>query len=288
MRDTFNRLVGCRLLILFAALVVVAGCASQPETAPESGGPETAQASPEFEDMAAFEEPGDPLEIPNRFIFAFNLALDVFIFKPAAATYRFLLPEEVRDSVRNFLRNLRTPVVLANDLLQGEWERAETTATRFALNTTVGVLGLFDIASGWGYAYHDEDFGQTLGVYGVGEVVYIVLPILGPSSARDGVGIVVDTFFDPLTYVADAYDFETELLARSALTGVDRRSRNIESLESLQRDAIDFYARVRSLYRQTRDNEIRNGEVLGPTPIPGISEFDFGTTLDDEQIGIQD
>jgi phospholipid-binding lipoprotein MlaA len=264
-----------RILICLAALVLVAGCASQPDTAP--GGPSSEESELFEEDI----DDNDPLETINRFTFAFNLTLDVFIFKPAAATYRFLLPQVVRDSVRNVLRNVRTPVVLANDLFQGEMERAEHTAMRFLINSTIGVLGLFDVAEDMGYPYHDEDFGQTMAVHGAGEGAYLVLPLFGPSSIRDGIGLGVDTLLDPLTYILPIYDAEEVGIARTAVNGIDTRSRFIDTLDDLQRDAIDFYARIRSLYRQTRQNDIRNGEPQ-EIPTPGLYSFDFN--IDDEKL----
>ncbi len=260
---------------VLAVVLVLAACANRNADAPVAGTPSATA------DIYEIDDDNDPLEIVNRFIFAFDMTLDVFIFKPAAATYRFLLPVEVRDSVRNVIRNLRTPVVLANDLFQGEMERAETTTMRFLINTTVGVLGIFDVADGWGYPHHDEDFGQTLAVHGAGEGFYLVLPIFGPSSLRDGFGLVVDILLDPLTYVGQAYDVDDELLARPAVGGIDTRSRNIETLEDLQKDSIDFYARIRSLYRQSRANDIRNGAGAGDQ-VPGLysSEIDFGDDAD--------
>ncbi len=262
-----------RYLFCFAVLTLVAGCAStkQDQVEDTATSQETGQETDDWaaseSDDAYFgdyeEDENDPLEIPNRFIFAFNEALDVLILKPAAATYRFIVPEPVRDSVQNFMRNLRTPVILVNDLLQGKPDRAGNTTMRFLINSTVGVLGLIDVADGWGYPYHGEDFGQTLGTYGVGEGFYLVLPLLGPSSLRDGTGLLVDTFFDPLTYVGYFYGDEdgvTEaLIAKRALEGIDFRSRNIETVEDIQRDALDVYARFRSLYRQFRENQIRDG-----------------------------
>ncbi len=265
-----------RAAMALAVLVVVAGCASQPK--PDTG----ATSSIDSQQMAEVDDENDPIELFNRFSFAFNLALDTFIFKPAAATYRALLPGEVRDSVQNFFRNLEAPVILANDVFQGEMERAETTLVRFVINTTIGVLGLFDMAADMGYPYHDEDFGQTMAVHGVSEGAYLVIPVFGPSSFRDGFGILVDIFLDPLTYVSQAYDAEDALLARTVISGIDTRSRHIEDLENLQRDAIDFYARIRSLYRQKRQSDINNGEVDGVTPIPGLYSFEFD---DDEQVG---
>ncbi len=130
-----------RLIVVLAALTLVAGCASKPKSANDHW---SATDNQEIEEI---DDENDPIELFNRFTFSFNLALDTFIFRPGAATYRFLLPVEVRDSVRNTLRNLSTPVVLANDLLQGELERAETTLVRFLVNSTVGLLGLFDVAA---------------------------------------------------------------------------------------------------------------------------------------------
>lgn len=213
------------------------------------------------------EEDTDPLEIPNRLIFAFNQAADFAIIRPVAYVYREIVPLAVRDAIRNFLRNLRTPVILANDLLQGEMDRAAATTQRFFINSTAGVLGFFDVAADMGLPWHDEDFGQTLGVYGIGEGVYLVLPLLGPSSARDAAGRVVDHFLDPLTYIADDQGKEEWMLYRTALAGVDFRARNIDTLDEIERDSIDFYARIRSLYRQRRKAKIDNAadeSSLGP------------------------
>ncbi len=212
------------------------------------------------------DDDGDPLEIFNRFMFAINDTVDIFILKPVAVTYEFWVPQGVRNSVRNFLRNLRTPVILANDLFQGEMHRAEATVARFFINTTVGLAGLFDIAGDSGWDYHSEDFGQTMAVHGAGEGFYLVLPLIGPSSARDGAGLVVDHFLDPLTYLAP---METGL-GRAGLTAVDYRSRNLELIEDLKRDSIDYYARIRSLYRQVRAHEISNGDA-DDAPGPAVS-----------------
>lgn len=194
--------------------------------------------------------------------FAFNEALDFAVIRPIAVTYRFIVPTGVRNTVRNFLRNLRTPVTLANDLLQGDLDRAEVTFTRFFINSTIGMLGLFDIAADSGFPYHDEDFGQTMGTYGAGEGFYLVLPILGPSNLRDAGGRIVDIFLDPLTYVAP----REVGVGRAVAAGVDFRSRNIEELDSLKADSLDFYARIRSLYRQNRESEINNGTLPGEQP----------------------
>ena len=225
------------------------------------------------------DEVSDPLEIPNRFIFAINQTLDVAVIRPVAVLYRELVPGPARDSVQNFMRNLRAPVVLANDLLQGDADRAKVTVRRFVINSTAGLLGLFEVAEGMGYPWHDEDFGQTLGVYGVGEGIYLVLPLFGPSNARDATGLVVDHFMDPFTYIADEAGKEEWLLASAALRGIDLRSRNIETLDEIERDAIDYYARLRSLYTQHRRNLIENGDLdsgLEPTArrfMPGAEQL---------------
>ncbi len=258
-----------RLIVILAALTLVAGCASQPKPASDGW-----SGSDDLE-YGEFDTENDPLELLNRFTFAFNLMLDTMVFQPVAATYRFLLPAEVRNSVRNTVRNLRSPLIFVNDVLQGELERAETTLVRFLVNSTIGVLGLFDVAADMGYPYHNEDFGQTLGAHGMGEGFYLVLPILGPSSPRDGIGMLVDYYLDPISYAADAADVEDFLLARTIADGIDTRARNIEVIEDLQRDSIDFYARVRSLYRQSRANDIRNGLAPEESPTPGLYRFDI-------------
>ncbi len=250
-----------KLLAALFAVVLLAGCASDPDIRSE----QLAQADQGFSDI---DVDIDPLEGLNRFFFAINDMLDTVAFRPLAATYRVLLPQFFRDAVQSFLRNLDTPVTLGNDLLQGSFDRAGTTLMRFAINTTVGVAGLWDAADNFGYPYHKEDFGQTLGVWGVGPYPYLVLPVFGPSTARDGIGLAADTFMDPLFYL-----LPTELsLARTAVQGIDFRSRNIETIEELRRDSIDFYARIRSVYLQRRVDEINNGETPDDeSPAPGLS-----------------
>lgn len=246
---------------------------AQATVAPAPGEPEDEDLEDEgFSDLfpddggTDFEPDFDPIEPVNRFVFAINETLDIFILRPAAETYRFLLPEVVRDSVRNFLRNLKTPVLFLNHLWQGKEEQASDILVRFGINTTLGLGGLIDVAAMWGYEYRSEDFGQTLGVYGVEPGPYLVLPLFGPSSLRDAFGRGVDSAIDPLSYVLQYADVERDteiLLGRAALEGLDTRSRNIENLDELKRDSVDFYARVRSLYLQFRDAEIRDGETPG-------------------------
>jgi phospholipid-binding lipoprotein MlaA len=213
----------------------------------------------------AQEQQDDPLEPLNRGIFQFNQVLDGLLLEPAARMYRMATPQFFRTGVRNFLANLSTPVVLANDLLQGDFQRAELTLGRFMMNTILGLGGLIDVGDKLGMPErHYEDFGQTLAVYGVGSGPYLMLPLLGPSNGRDAVGRVVDLAFDPLTVMGVAgvgiVSEPTELgLARTGGQAVSSREANIEQVEELQRSSIDLYAAVRTFYYQYRENQIRNG-----------------------------
>ncbi|BBK33611.1 phospholipid-binding lipoprotein MlaA [Stella humosa] len=211
---------------------------------------------------AAAQDAGDedPLEGINRAVYDFNRVLDGLLLKPAAMIYRGVLPEEVRDGVRNVLDNLQGPVILVNDLLQGETKRAQITAERFAINSTVGVLGIFDVAKGYGRYKHSEDFGQTMGTWGVGDGPYLMLPLLGPSNPRDLTGLVVDSFvIDPWGHIARANDADWFTYTRLGLNFVDTRARNIEALDDIERNQIDPYSFIRTTWRQRRANEILNG-----------------------------
>lgn len=245
---------------LLAALTVLAGLLSGCAATPGQGA------------AASEDEIQDPLEGVNRFIFSVNLAGDTLVLRPAAELYRFAVPKVGRDMVRNFLDNLESPVILANDLLQGELERAATTSGRFVINTTIGFGGVADVATDMGMPRHEEDFGQTLGSYGVGPGPYLMLPIFGPSTARDAVGRVADHFLDPINYYARNTDRDYLTLVRSGMSAVDSRERAIETLDDIERNSLDFYAAIRSLYLQRRAAEIRNGEA------PAFPEIDTQDT----------
>jgi phospholipid-binding lipoprotein MlaA len=207
----------------------------------------------------------DPLEGMNRYFFNVNMLLDDVALRPAAQAYREVVPEFGQRGIRNFLDNLESPVILANDLLQGEVSRAGTTTVRFLVNTTAGIGGLFDVASLWGYERHEEDFGQTLGRYGADHGFYLVLPIFGPSSGRDLVGRVGDYFLDPLNYYARNTDRRWIPIVRAGVNAVDFRARNLDTLDDIERTSTDFYATIRSIYRQRREAEVANG---GPSKFP--------------------
>jgi phospholipid-binding lipoprotein MlaA len=229
----------------------------------------------------AYDDVNDPLEGMNRVIFSFNQFFDGLLFKPLALMYRDLLPPEIQDGIGGILETLRTPVVLANDLLQGDMDRAGETLGRFAVNATVGIGGIFDVATDMGLEGHGEDFGQTLAVWGSGEGMYLVLPLFGPSNPRDAIGMGVDTLMDPLRYYAST----EELLARTLVRGVDERAGVVDTLDEIARTSIDFYATMRSLYRQHRDDLIRNGSPAPVIPIPSISFDDF-TSPQEEQAAL--
>ncbi len=222
----------------------------------------------------AQENQEDPLEPFNRAMFTFNDVLDGLFLRPAAIMYRNVFPGFVRDGVSNFLDNVRTPVVLANDLLQGEWKRAEHTLGRFMFNTIMGLGGLIDVGGYLGMPErHDEDFGQTLAVYGVDSGPYLVLPIVGPSSPRHAFGLLVDAFaFDPFSiFFSDVVPLEARLAERGARY-VTFREANLENIDELKRTSLDYYAAVRTVWWQLREAEIRNG---APPPLEDIYDEDI-------------
>ena len=210
----------------------------------------------------------DPLESVNREVFAFNHSLDNRAALPAATYYKSAVPDGAREGVHNFLSNLSLPVTFANDVLQGETTRAGNTVCRFGVNTTVGILGVMDPASGMGYPEHDADFGQTLAVYGVPGGPYMVLPLLGSTQPRELAGkLLVDHYFNPLGYVT--YDGKLYVsLTENILKLVDQRSRKIGALRDVERTSIDYYASVRSIYLQKHSIDSDNGDVAPDPPKP--------------------
>lgn len=200
----------------------------------------------------------DPYEQTNRHIFNLNMRLDRVALRPAAERYVKYVPESVRDGLHNALDNLDGPAIFANDLLQARSKDAGRTLERFLLNSTFGVGGLFDVGTRVGLPGHRSDFGQTLASWGVDGGCYLMAPMLGPMSPRDAAGQVVDLAMTPTLYVSLRGHFYW-IAGHKYLSIVDARARNLDALDTIERDSMDFYAATRSLYQQHRENEIRNG-----------------------------
>jgi phospholipid-binding lipoprotein MlaA len=207
----------------------------------------------------------------SRAMFKFNHALDGAIFEPVAKGYR-TLPPGFRKGTSNVVGNLRSLLTLTNNVLQGDFRKAGDTAGRFAINTTVGILGIFDPATALGFEDHGkEDFGQTMGAWGTNSGCYFVLPILGPTTTRDAVGLVGNMFLDPVYQITH----NSEVINRSysehnywyyrSTGAVDFRAKNIESFDSIEKNSIDLYASLKSLYLQNRDKKIKNSKSVVET-----------------------
>jgi phospholipid-binding lipoprotein MlaA len=246
------------------AVLILSGCATQPDASQSA-------AAAEQEDF------NDPIEDINREIFDFNQVVDRNVLVPVAKAYRTVLPDPVRDSLRDFLRNLREPLIFANDALQGEFERAGQTFARFTLNSTLGVGGFVDVAGRWGeLPYHEDDLGLTFGVWGIPEGPYLVVPVLGPSTPRDLGGQVAEGFGDPFNYLVtgNPYTLYWIPFVRGGVAGIDQRSRYIETLADIERTSLDYYATIRSLYRQRRAALIRHEKEQNLPPPASFSRND--------------
>ena len=203
----------------------------------------------------------DPFESYNRAMFTFNDAVDKAVFKPVAQVYQTVLPDPVITSVTHFFSNLNDVVVLANDLLQFKFHQAAMDSSRIVCNTTFGVLGLFDVASHMELPKHREDFGQTLGVWGFSEGYFIVLPFLGPSTTRDTVGLVGDSFTNPVTWATDSETVEWSL---RGLDFINRRARLLRVERAIAEAQIDPYSFQRSAYLQHRRSLVNDGSPSKP------------------------
>lgn len=250
------------------------GCASRPAAPPETG---------------AADPDNDPAEPVNRAIFKANLAADHAVVRPVAHAYVDHVPQAVRQGVHNVVQNLKEPATAVNDLLQGQVTKAWQSVGRLAVNTTVGAAGWVDVAKKWGLPAHRADFGETLAVWGVKEGPFVELPLLGPSNARDAVGTVVDLAMNPLAYVGGppaAY----ASIASGGADAVDVRAQHLKDLDDLERNSLDFYAELRSVYRQHRAAEIAAATApggaaaaqaqqpaprLGPQPVEGRIDLTY-------------
>lgn len=204
-----------------------------------------------------FEPVSDPIEPINRGMFFVNSAVDKFVFEPVARGYRKFVPKVPRAGVRNVLRNLREPLNFVNSVLQLDAEQSFTTFWRFVINSTWGLGGIFDFATVAGLEYRQEDFGQTLGRYGVGSGPYLVLPLFGSSNLRDFAGQGVDAFTDPFNITVDS---ALGIGGRNAVSAIDARESVLDITDRIEKTSFDPYATYRSLYEQRRDVAIANGE----------------------------
>ena len=202
----------------------------------------------------------DPIEGFNRGVFKFNDVVDTAVLKPVAEGYRAGVPQPARTGVRNALRNLKTPAIVANEILQGDVQGAGDGMTRFFANTFFGLAGIFDVAGSEGLKYQEEDFGQTLGVWGAGTGPYVVLPFFGPSSARDTAGLAVDWYADPVRLVLDNGDHYVASYTRTGLTVVDKREQLLDVMDDLKKNSIDYYAAMKSTYVQRREALIADSD----------------------------
>ena len=208
----------------------------------------------------------DCFEKINRATFAFNMALDKVVFRPVATGYR-KLPSPVRVGTSNFIDNISNLLTIPNNILQGDLRAAGNNSIRLIVNTTIGIIGIFDPAGALGFErLEKEDFGQTFGAMGIGEGCYLVLPVIGPSTVRDAVGSLIsltggDAWYNVTVKNDTQYFKESDYYFSKLTEGVDFRAKNLESFDSLEKTSIDFYATVRSLYLQDRERKIKNLKV---------------------------
>ena len=238
-----------RLLVTLSSLIVslflLNGCATRPN-------------DNDAENLTEFQENNDPFEPTNRKIFAFNDFFDTYLLYPSAVRYRDNIPEFVRNRISDFLANLKAPVVVTNDILEGNVSTASETTARFLLNTSFGVFGIMDVAEPMGIPKHEADLGETFAVWGSPDGPYLVLPFFGPSNMRDMVGIAVSSFADPLDQYLQINKLNYISYGRFALGGVSMRANYIDAIDDIKRTSLDYYSAMRSLYRQRRTAQIQN------------------------------
>ena len=250
------------LVPLLIAILSLGACANRaPATVSTAGEP-----------SLEIDRVNDPWEPTNRKFFEFGLMIDRNLAQPVARGYRRSLKPDTRTAIRNVVRNIREPVTFGNDLLQGRIGKASVSLGRLVINSTLGIGGLYDPAQEFGLPRHQEDFGQTLAVWGVGEGPYLFVPVLGPYPPRDLTGLVVDTIMNPLFWVNATWAQGVQS-GRFVLDNIDARERTLETVQQLEETSLDYYAAVRNLYRQTRNFAIRDGEPEFED-LPDFDEFE--------------
>ncbi len=205
----------------------------------------------------AYDDDSDPIEPVNRGIAKFNNAVDTVVYKPVSRTYRYVVPQWGRNRVSNVLYNLSEPLTVVNSTLQADPQNTFTSLWRFILNSTVGVLGIFDVAESFGLKPRQEDFGQTFAVWGWNSSSYVVIPFLGPSTLRDALGLGVELVADPVNIAST----ENEQIARYVADAIDRRTQLLPVSDEVERTSLDKYASYRSLYLQERKTNINNNKL---------------------------
>jgi len=206
--------------------------------------------------LADYQQKNDPLEPTNRVLYAINDGLDTAILRPAAMAYH-ALPQPVRNGVHNVLTNLHAPVQLGNDMLEGKPRRAGDTLMRFLINTTVGLVGVMDVAADWGYPDHIADFGLTLALWGIPEGPYLFVPLIGPSNLRDFGGYGIDIAGDPLIWIGQGTTVQVLRWSRVGIRGIDTRERFDKTIADIKRTSLDPYATFRSAYGQSRAAQVQ-------------------------------
>lgn len=223
---------------------------------------------------AEFDKVNDPLEPMNRTVMDVNDFMDRLLLRPLAELYRATVPPPVRDRIANILGNMKEPVILANNLLQGEFGKAGTSVSRFGINTVLGVGGMFEVANEWNLYQQTGDFGQTLNSWGIKEGPYLVLPLFGPSNFRDAIGLGVDMALSPWGYLAQSGGTSRDVFTVSStvMDGLTKREQNIEGLDALRSGSLDFYAQMRSVYRQYRAKQLG---VTNADAMPKFEDYDM-------------
>jgi len=231
-------------------------------------------SSDDFETTIFEDEIYDPLESINRAVFSFNNVADRIVLEPVAKGYK-KLPSPVQSGIGNFINILKLPLVAVNQLLQGQGKYAAESTGRFFVNSTIGIFGIVDVADNIGLEQKEEDFGQTLATFGVGDGFYIVLPLFGPSNLRDTTGMIMTMMTDPINAYATNEGEAWVVPLRTAANAVDQRSKIIDEVNALRDNSLDYYAAVRSSYYQNRKAAINNIDDSDLTPLPLISiEFE--------------
>lgn len=236
---------------LFCCVAALAGCTSRSGPAVDQGD-------------------NDPYESVNRKVWAFDMTLDRYLLSPVARGYRTVAPAAMQTAVANVLNNLKSPMIMVNDLLQGNPDQFGQTFARLWMNTILGLGGMIDVGTATKIPYHAADFGQTLGVWGLPTGPYLVLPLLGPSDPRDSVGYAADSVADPFSLKVKAANLDGADEIRTGVSVISDRAATLDDLEELRRSSLDFYAAVRSLYQQQREAAVQAGKNPAGAASPAL------------------